>query len=248
MSKHFDNSRKITLTCDASEYGVGAVLAHIMDDGSEKPIAMGSRTLSRTERNYAQIDKEAAAIMFGLDKFSQYVYGRHIIIYTDHKPLLGILSPIIWTTWAIPEVLSPRMMRWALKINSHDYELIYKRGSSIGNADALSRWPIGSEEWQPITEAIEDILLLSETPSAMQYSPKDIAEKTRDDEVLSKVKYWIVPAWPDRVDEANLKIYWMKRKELSISNDCIIWGSRVVIPPPMREYMLEALHESIYIK
>lgn len=125
---HFDNNRKITLTCDASEYGVGAVLSHIMDDGSEKPIAMGSRTLSK--RNYAQIDREAAAIMFGLDKFNQYVYGRHVVIYTDHKPLLGIFSP----NKAIPKVLSPRMMRWALKLNSHDYDLIYKCGTSIGNA------------------------------------------------------------------------------------------------------------------
>lgn len=237
---HFDNNRKITLTCDASEYGVGAVLAHIMDDGSEKPIAMGSRTLSKTERNYAQIDKEAAAIMFGLDKFHQYIYGRHVIIFTDHKPLLGILSP----NKAIPKVLSPRMMRWALKINSHDYELLFKSGTSIGNADALSRWPLESEDWQPVTDEVEDMLLLSESPSALQYSPKDIAEKTRQDEVLAKVKYWILHGWPERVDEANLKMYWLKRKELSISNECIIWGSRVVIPPPLREYMLKALHET----
>lgn len=237
---HFDNNRDVTLTCDASEYGVGAVLAHIMDDGSEKPIALGSRTLSKAERNYAQIDKEAAAIMFGLDKFNQYVYGRHVKIYTDHKPLLGILSP----NKAIPKVLSPRMMRWALKINSHDYELIHKSGTSIGNADALSRWPLESEDEQPMTDDRADILLLSETPSAVQYSAKDIAEKTNQDEALAKVKYWILHGWPDRVDEANLKMYWLKRNELSISNDCIIWGSRVVIPPPMREYMLTALHET----
>lgn len=59
-----------------------------------------------------------------------------------------------------------------------------------------------------------------------------------------KVKLWILHGWPETVSDGNLKLYWLKRKELSITNDCIIWGTRVVIPPPMREYMLRALHET----
>ena len=66
---HYDPSKPILLQCDASNYGLGAVLSHIMDDGSERNFGFASRTLNAAEKNYSQLDKEAAAIMFALKKF-----------------------------------------------------------------------------------------------------------------------------------------------------------------------------------
>ena len=69
MLVHYDTSLPVKLAADASQYGLGAVISHVLPDGLEKPIAFASRTLSDSEQNYSQIDKEALALIFGVHKF-----------------------------------------------------------------------------------------------------------------------------------------------------------------------------------
>lgn len=78
------------MACDALAYGVGAVISHVMRNNDEKPIAYASCTLTRSKKNYSQIEKEALSIIFGMKKFHQFPYGRKITLITDHKPLLTI--------------------------------------------------------------------------------------------------------------------------------------------------------------
>ena len=131
---YFNDRLPVILECDASPYGVGAVLSHQMPDGGKKPIGFVSRTLTKAEQNYSHLDKEALAIVFGVKIYHQYIYGRRFTIQTDHKPLTHIFSE----TWAVPPMASSRIQRWALTLGACDYTIQFKQGRANCNADALS--------------------------------------------------------------------------------------------------------------
>ena len=85
---HIPRTLDLILSVDASAYGVGAVLSHRMPDGDKKPVGFASRTLSKAEQNYSQIEKAGLACVFGTKRFHQYLNGRHFTLVMNHKPLL----------------------------------------------------------------------------------------------------------------------------------------------------------------
>ena len=142
---HYDPSLPLRLAADASAYWLGAVISHTMPDGTERPIAYASRSLSASERNYAQLEKEALALIFGIKKFHQYLFGRRFTLITDHKPLMTILGP----KKTIPQLAAARLQRWALLLSAYDYQLEFRSSQNHSNADGLSRLPLKTEK--PIT-------------------------------------------------------------------------------------------------
>ena len=131
---HYNLSLPIRLVGDASAYGIGAVISHVMADGSERPNVFASRTLLPSERNYAQLEKEALSLIFGINKFHTYLYGRHFTLVTDHKPLPTILGP----NKGIPSMTAACLQRWAVPLSAYSYTIEFCPTQQLSNADGLS--------------------------------------------------------------------------------------------------------------
>lgn len=231
---HFDDKLPIFLSADASPIGIGAVLAHQMEDGKERAVAFSSKSLNKTQQNYAQLDREAFALVEAVKHFHQYLAGRRFTLITDHKPLLGIFD----NKRKNPAMLSPKMNRYKITLSAYMYDLIYRPAKNHGNADFLSRFPTNDEATED--EKIGDVLML-EGVTRNPITSREIANETEKDETLQQVKKWLQTGWPNKI-EKKFQGFWQKRNEMSIIDDCLIWGTRVVIPSVFRPEILNYLH------
>ncbi len=130
---HYDPNLRIQLAGDASQYGVGAVLFHILPDGSEHPIAFASRTLQPREQNYAQVEKEALSLVYGIQKFHKYIYRRKFTLVTDHKALTTIFGP----KTGVPALAAASLL--ALLLSAYTYSIEFRPTKAHANADGVSR-------------------------------------------------------------------------------------------------------------
>lgn len=146
-----DFNKPFILTTDASEYALGAVLSQVQNN-VERPIAFASRTLNKTEINYATNEKEALAIIWAVKKYQPYLYGNKFTLVTDHKPLTFIKS----------SEKNSKILRWRLELENYDYNVIYKEGRTNVVADALSRMPRENATELNVTQTSDSTLHRSE--------------------------------------------------------------------------------------
>ena len=231
---HFDQDLPLKLVTDASDVGLGAVLAHVMPDGEERPIAFASRLLNPAEKNYSQIEKEALSLIYGVTKFHMYLYGREdFTLVTDHKPLLAIVGPHS----GVPKVMAARLYRCSVILAAYNYTIEFRSTTKMGNADALSRLPvdIAPVEHDPIVMMVE--------VDGLPPSSKDVALQTADDPVLLKVLHNLGKSRYAVGEDPEFKPYFEHWTELSSEGGCIFRGDRIVIPSSLRDQVLEQLHE-----
>ncbi|XP_065320533.1 uncharacterized protein LOC135928107 [Gordionus sp. m RMFG-2023] len=175
----------LIMECDASDTGLGAVLLHKVSQNGEKPIAFASRTLLQSEKHYAPIDKEARALLFGIEKFHNFIYGRKFILRTDYKPLERLFGE----KRDLPKISNNRLTRWAWKMVAYDFSVEYRSGRENVIADALSRLPL--HDIIPNRDTKHALAIRNVNLEDMQVSEGNLRKNSIKDPILKRgINLW----------------------------------------------------------
>ncbi len=233
---HYNPKLPLVIATDASPVGVAAVLSHRYPDNSERPIAYASRTLTVSEKNYSQIDREALGIIFGIKKFNEYVFGRHFTLVSDNRPLTHIFAP----HKATPSIAAARIQRWAVFLGAHKYTIEHRPASKHTNVDGLSRLPVHVRTKDKTDTNIHFVCNINTLP----ITSDQIIKESQKDPTLSKVMLYVKNGW-ENADEIDTKLqpYYRRKNELNLINGVLTYGTRVVIPLKYRDQIMDVLHE-----
>ena len=236
---HFEENRPLILATEASPYNFGAVLMQKHDDGIEHMVTCASRTLSATERQCAQIENEALSIVFGFKRFRQYVVGREVLFYTDHKPLTFIFKP----NAGISQTALHQIQRWSLYLANFSYVVQHRPGRHTSQADALSRSP---QKVNDELEAEVNVAPLEQMESGpiSVIDVSRVGQATSRDPLRARVVDFVQHGWPIHCPNEDIRQYFIHRDELTVQDGVLLWGLRVVVPPPLQSEVLALLHES----
>lgn len=232
--EYFDPKKPLIVVTDACGYGIGGVLAHEVD-GQEKPICFTSFTLNDAQRKYPILHLEAMAIVSCVKKFHKYLYGQHFVIYTDHKPLLGIFGKE-----GKNAIFVTRLQRFVMELSIYDFDIRYRPSNKMGNADFCSRFPLPCLVPENLDKHyVNSINFTNELPIDF----KLIAEETKKDIILSQVMEYSIKGWPNRVYK-ELMDFKAKSHDLELYSGCLLFCGRVVVPKSLQEKTLTLLHSN----
>lgn len=230
----YDPKADVVVTADSSAHSLGAAL---MQGG--RPVEFAAKSLTSTQQNYSQIEKELLATLFAVKRFKYYLWGRDTIcVETDHRPLLGLFNKPIST-------LSPRLAQMRLELLSYPVrlDLKYKPGKDMIIADVLSRTcAAGTDEHDdlgadPLLQVCQLIMRSDEAMGRFQ-------KATACDEQLPVVLRYIREGWPtSRKSCASRALpYFNLSSALSEVDGVVMYGSRVVVPAALRGEVMNKLH------
>ena len=156
-------------------------LAHKYPDGSERPIGYASRSLTKAEKNYSQIEKGGLACIFGMNKFHSYLLGHSFELITDHKPLITLFHQHKPTS----SQASVRIRQWSLQLAAYEYTITFRDTKLHSNADALSRLPLPNTTAEVPMEP--ELVLLLQHLGKSPVTVNDIRKWTKRDPLLAQV-------------------------------------------------------------
>ncbi|UYV69068.1 K02A2.6-like [Cordylochernes scorpioides] len=236
----FDISKKTMVSADASSYGPGAVLKQEHETNEWRPVAFASRTLTKTEQGYAQIEKEALAITWACERFKDFVVRKTFLIETDHKPLVPI-----FTTKDLND-LTPRLQRYRMRMLQFSFRIFHTPGKDLITANYLSRQPLPGHlpEDEELQEEVEHFVC----STVLHQSTTDdrlakIALYQNLEPTLQNVAFYSKNGWPAKCQLSPLeRSFYDVRDEIGEENGLLMRGLRVIIPSKIRKDILNRIH------
>lgn len=219
-------------------------------NGHERAVYHIAQSLTDPQRNYSQLEKEALDLVTAVERFHKFVWVRKFIFQTDHKPLVALLQ--INDTKALRPTSAARLKHWALRLMGYDFKIEYIRTQDFGQADALSRLiekfqrDNAGELQVASIRAIDSELLQVKNLSIDVFGTnlrKELRQATKEDPVLCSVCKAIKRDWKTTEKSEPFLPFKKRAEELTIIDDTLLLGDRVVIPDKLRPKILTALHK-----
>ena len=243
---YFDVNKSTCIYSDASPVGLGSILTQIDNvTGKESIVAFASRSLSTVEQRYSQIERELLGITWACEHFNLYVYGKHFLVLTDHKPLINIFENKTCK-------LSARMERWLLKLQAYDKTVKYIPGKT-NPADYLSRHPVimtcDKSHIECDTECYVNYVIDNSVPVAMTLS--EVKEAYKSDKTLQAVMQacctgkWYYFDHNSDINLNDFKIFHKVRDKLTVdsTNTVLLKNNKLVIPAQLRQQSVILAHQ-----
>ncbi|XP_041471762.1 uncharacterized protein K02A2.6-like [Lytechinus variegatus] len=228
---YYDPKAQTKVIADASPVGLGAVLVQIHAEGP-RIIAYASKALTDVERRYSQTEKEALGLVWACERFHPYLFGIEFQLVTDHKPLEVIYSP--------RSKPCARIERWVLRLQQYKYKVMHVPGK-MNIADSLSRLLSGdssSSKLETEAESFVRFIAMQSTPGAV--TTREVERESEHDQELREIRNCIQSGlW----DQCSHKSYVPIKDELCVVGQCVLRGSRLVIPSTLRPRIVSLAHE-----
>lgn len=230
---YFDQKDRTELFVDASPIGLGAVLVQFSEEGQPRIITCASKALTETEKRYPQTQKEALAIVWGVERFSYYLINKLFTIRTDSEANEFIFKG----SHRSRRRAITRAETWALRLLPYRFKIERVPGN-LNVADALSRLICGSQKDEAFDEENDKHLLFSLDAGNMNISWAEIQAASETDQELEEARQCInLKRWPK-----HLIRYEAEAKHLRSLGPIVFKNDHIILPSTLRNRAMEAAH------
>ena len=192
--------------------------------------------MSHTEQQYAQIEKEFLAIIYACKKYHNYIYGRSVVVKTDHKPLTSIMEK------ELHKISSSKLQRMRIKLLNYRVKVEYLPGKFMYIADCLSRNFVVTGNKEEDTSFTKTVLSINISSNKIE----DFKRTTMNDPILKAILNYCQRGWPNHQSKVpeTVRSYYKFRNDIIAENGILYLDDKIIVPQELRPSILKLLHES----